>query len=63
LYKLHYYEIFGRAEKIRMLLAHAKVPFEDFKFLTPEFYATKKYTDLCEFERVPVLEYKGKSYA
>ena len=48
--KLYYFDIFGRAEPIRILLDHAKVPFEDIKFSFAEFPALKeKMGDAFEF--------------
>ena len=55
--KLYYFDIYGRAEPIRMLLRHAKVDFEDVKFEFPEFKTLKEEKgDKFEFGQVPVLE-------
>ena len=60
--KLHYFPGYGRAEACRMLLAHAKVPYENvhhtFESL-PEF----KTTGVLEFGQLPALEIDGKFYA
>lgn len=53
--KLHYFPIYGRGEAIRMLLAHAKVPFTD-AFITHEEWPKAKNSPLCEFGQIPVLE-------
>ena len=39
--KLHYFDLYGRAESIRMLLNHAKVEFEDV-LLARESWPEKK---------------------
>jgi glutathione S-transferase len=61
--KLYYFDVYGRAEPIRVLLWHAKQEFEDVR-MTQEQFAT-----LCtenkvqlEFGQVPVLELDGKFY-
>ena len=54
--KLTYFPAYGRAEPIRMLLNHAKVPFEDKKISFQEFAELKK-TKYLEFGQVPALEW------
>lgn len=59
--KLHYLDIYGRAEPIRMLLNHAKIEFEDVRYSREEFPEKKAELNL-EFGQVPMLEVDGKQY-
>ena len=65
MYKLHYFNFYGRAEPIRMLLAHAKIAFEDIRVPFPYWPGVKGN---YEFGQLPVLEItdaegKVKKYA
>ena len=59
--RLHYFDIYGRGESIRLLLAHAKVDYEDV-IVTREQLPELKASGLAEFGQVPVLERNGKTY-
>lgn len=56
--KLHYFNIYGRAESVRFLLAHAKVEYEN-------VYETgdtmKDLKPKLEFGQLPMLEVDGKN--
>ena len=52
--KLYYFDITGLAEPIRLLLYHAKVPFEDIRMKREE-WPSKKNDPLFEFHSMPVL--------
>jgi glutathione S-transferase len=60
--KVHYFPGYGRAEQCRMLLAHAKVPFENVDY-TQETLPAAKASGNLEFGQLPVLECDGKFYA
>ena len=60
--KVHYFPGYGRAEAFRMLLAHAKVPYENVSYTFAELPAAKESGKL-EFGQLPVLEDNGKFYA
>jgi glutathione S-transferase len=60
--KVHYFAGYGRAEAVRMLLAHAKVAFEDVSY-TFETLPEAKASGNLEFGQLPVLEIDGKFYA
>lgn len=62
MFKVHYFGGYGAAESIRMLLAHAKQPYEDVEY-NPEILAEGKKSGILEFKQVPVLEVDGKYYA
>ncbi|TNV75836.1 hypothetical protein FGO68_gene2480 [Halteria grandinella] len=62
MYKVHYFGGYGAAEPIRLLLAHAKQPFENVDY-TQESLAEAKKGDTLEFKQLPVLEVEGKFYA
>jgi len=62
--KLHYFDGYGRAEPIRMLLAYKKVPFEDARYSFEEWGKLKvEKPDMFEFGQLPVLEKDGKKYS
>ncbi|TNV75768.1 hypothetical protein FGO68_gene16617 [Halteria grandinella] len=55
--KLYYLDTLGRGEPIRMLLNHAKIPFEDIRSDIHEFEEfKKKIGPKFEFGQVPVIE-------
>ena len=58
--KLYYFDIYGRAEAIRLLLHYAKVDYVDERLKGHEFQEMKSK---FEFGQVPVLERDGKMYA
>lgn len=53
--KLYYFDIYGRAEPIRMLLTHAKVEFEDIR-IDKEGQEKLKAEGKLEFGQIPVIE-------
>eukprot|EP00826_Nyctotherus_ovalis_P054295 TRINITY_DN7101_c0_g1_i1.p1 TRINITY_DN7101_c0_g1~~TRINITY_DN7101_c0_g1_i1.p1 ORF type:complete len:404 (+),score=157.58 TRINITY_DN7101_c0_g1_i1:128-1339(+) len=57
--RLFYFDMVGRAESIKLLLHHARVPFEDVKIKAQDW---PKYKDKFELKQVPVLEDGGKMY-
>lgn len=60
--KVHYFAGYGRGEAIRMLLAHAKVEYENITYTfetLPEIKASGK----LEFGQLPAVEIDGKFYA
>ena len=59
--KLYYFDIFGKADAIRMTLDAAKVPFEDVR-INHEQLATMKEAGKLEFGQVPALEVGGHMY-
>ena len=54
MYKLHYFSHYGRAEPIRMLLAHAKIPYDDCRIFDRAEWPGMK--PKFEFGQIPVLE-------
>lgn len=59
--KLYYFDGYGRAESIRMLLSHAKQEFEDIR-LSKEEFAPLKAEGKFEFGQLPGLEIDGVMY-
>ena len=57
--RVHYFDAYGRAEAIRMILTHAKVAFEDVRHAREDF---PKLKDSLEFGQVPAIEIDGKFY-
>ena len=55
-YKLHYFELYARAEPIRMMFNKAGIPFEDNR-VTGDAWMELKPT--LEFGQVPCLEVNG----
>jgi glutathione S-transferase len=60
--RLHYFDVYGAAEGIRMVLNHAKIEFEDVRY-TREKWAEAKPSGNFEFGQMPAIEYDGKFYA
>lgn len=60
--KLYYFDVYGRAEPIRMLLNHKKIEFEDVRINKEQMLAMKEAGNL-EFGQLPVVEFDGKFYA
>jgi glutathione S-transferase len=61
--KVHYFGGYGRAECIRMALAHAKIAFENVNYSFGEEFNALKQSGKLEFGQVPALEVDGKFYA
>jgi glutathione S-transferase len=59
--KLYYFDGYGRAEAIRMLLTKAKVPFEDVRIASKD-WTTKKAELPLEFGQVPAIDIDGQVY-
>ena len=57
---VHYFEIWGRAEPIRMLLWYAKVPFENKFVPLPRDETWNIVKNDYEFKAVPALDINGK---
>ena len=60
--KLYYFDIYGRAESVRFLAAHAKVPIETV-VVNGESMGALKEAGKLEFGQVPMLEVDGKHLA
>ena len=60
--KLYYFDIYGRAESIRFLAAHAKIQLETV-VVNGESMAALKESGKLEFGQVPMLEVDGKHLA
>merc|ERR1712137_126575 len=56
-YKLHYFNLRGRAELARLILAYANVEYKDFRIPSEEW---PKHKPNYPFGQVPVLEVDGK---
>ena len=62
--KLYYFDVYGRAEAIRMALTKAGVAFEDKRITGEDFTKLKaENPDFAEFGQMPVLEKDGKFYS
>ena len=62
--KLYYFPVYGKAEPIRMILALAKIPFEDVHLNYEEWAKIKlEKPEMFEFNQLPVFERDGKFYS
>lgn len=59
--RLHYFDLYGRAEVLRLAFWYAKMEYEDIRFSNEEFDELKASGKL-PFGQVPVLELDGKYY-
>jgi len=59
--KVHYFDAYARGDQIRMLLTHAKQPFEDVRY-SFENWPDVKATGIFEFGQVPAFEENGFIY-
>ena len=57
--KLFYWDIYGRAEPIRILLSQAKAEYEDVR-INGEQLGELKAAGKLEFGQIPMLEHNGK---
>lgn len=60
--KVHYFDGYGRAEPIRMLLVYCKIDFENINY-TDETLPIAKASGNLEFGQLPVLEVEGKFFS
>ena len=56
---LYYFDVYARAEPLRIILNHAKVAFEDVR-LNGEGFAALKAEKNLEFGQIPALEIDGQ---
>ncbi|XP_057375111.1 hematopoietic prostaglandin D synthase-like [Daphnia carinata] len=56
-YKLYYFNTKGRAELARLILAYAKVPYDDIRYEREDW---PKHKDRMPNGQLPVLEWKGQ---
>jgi glutathione S-transferase len=61
--KLTYFDVYGKAEAIRLLLNHAGVEYEDIRVTGPEFMAIKDDKTKVPYGQLPVLQKDGKVYS
>eukprot|EP00344_Euplotes_crassus_P001023 CAMPEP_0197004426 /NCGR_PEP_ID=MMETSP1380-20130617/22607_1 /TAXON_ID=5936 /ORGANISM="Euplotes crassus, Strain CT5" /LENGTH=207 /DNA_ID=CAMNT_0042423205 /DNA_START=9 /DNA_END=632 /DNA_ORIENTATION=- len=61
--KLHYFNLYGRAEVIRLILHHTGTDYEDIRYEFEEWPEKKEDKKTFPFGFVPVLEKDGKSYS
>ena len=54
--KVYYFPIYGRGESIRMMLTHAKQPFDDVKIQMGDWPKYKGDTAMFEFGQMPMVE-------
>lgn len=59
--KVHYFDIYGRAAAMRMLLAHKQVAFDNVRY-TFEQWGQVKNSGNFEFAQLPALEFEGQWY-
>jgi glutathione S-transferase len=59
--KLWYFDMYGRAEPIRLMLTYLEAPFEDIR-LSREEFGKLKAEGFFEFGQVPAAEWEGKMY-
>ena len=59
--KLYYFDVYARAEAIRMLLNHAKVDFDNV-YLDKDAFEKLRDDGKLEFGQVPLVEVGGKLY-
>ena len=59
--KLYYFDVYARAEPLRMALSYAKVDYEDIR-VTREQFAKMKEEGKLEFGQLPVIEKDGKFF-
>lgn len=58
--KLHYFDITGKGEPIRLFCAYAGLDFEDHRFTSMEDFLAVKESGKLAFGQVPMLEVDGK---
>eukprot|EP00345_Euplotes_harpa_P010154 CAMPEP_0168339336 /NCGR_PEP_ID=MMETSP0213-20121227/13397_1 /TAXON_ID=151035 /ORGANISM="Euplotes harpa, Strain FSP1.4" /LENGTH=151 /DNA_ID=CAMNT_0008345341 /DNA_START=6 /DNA_END=461 /DNA_ORIENTATION=- len=61
--KLYYFNLYGRAECIRILLHLAKADYEDVRYEFHEWPEHKADEERFEYAQLPVLEKDGKFYS
>lgn len=61
-YKLYYFPGNGRAMISRAILECSKANWEDVE-VSPDEWKTMKKSGKCDYEQLPILEYKGKNYS
>ena len=60
MYKVQYFNLYGRAEPIRMLLTHAKVEFEDVRYEFADWPAIKGNFEFGQLPAVDITDAEGK---
>ena len=60
--KLTYFDAYGRAESLRLLLNYAGIEYEDERIAFKDWPAIKKDTSRFEYGQMPTLTKGGKIY-